>query len=65
MNCYFVQQKMVKYAEEEKMKGNIGPIVKKIIMNTGKPNTMFKFLKYAVYNIRIKEIEDLYNNYNY
>jgi len=56
---------MVKYAEEEKMKGNIGPIVKKIIMNTGKPNTMFKFLKYAVYNIRIKEIEDLYNNYNY
>ena len=44
---------MVKYAEEEKLKGNLGPIVKKIIMNTGMPNRMFKFVKYALYNIRI------------
>ena len=44
---------MVKYAEEEKLKGNMGPIVKKIIMKTGKENTMFKFIKYAMYNVRI------------
>jgi hypothetical protein len=56
---------MVKYAEDEKLKGNIGPIAKKIIMNTGKPNTMFKFLKYALYNIRIKEVEDIYTSYNF
>jgi len=52
---------MIKYAEEEKLKGNIGSIVKKIIMKTGTKNTMFKFLKHSFYNIRIQEIEDLYN----
>lgn len=56
---------MIKYAEKEKLKGNLGPIVKKIILKTGMPNTMFKYIKYSIYNVRIQEIEDLFNQYNF
>ena len=56
---------MIKFAEEEKRKGNMGPIIEKIIMKTGNNETMFKHIKHYVYNLRIKEIEELNNAYNY
>lgn len=27
------------------------------------PNTMFKYIKYSIYNVRIQEIEDLFDQY--
>ena len=61
-NMYILFQEMIKYVKEEEQKGNVGPVVKKIISKTGSNKNgcmVFTIVKYHLFGDRVKWIDDI------
>ena len=50
---------MVKYAEVEQRKGNLGDLAKKIIKKTGKSGTIFAIIKFHLFGERHSDTENI------
>ena len=50
---------MIRYADDEEQKGNLGQVAKKIIQKTGKHGTLFAMIKFHFFGERDSETENI------
>lgn len=58
-NMYTLMQSMIRYAEDEEQKGNLGLIAKNIIKKTGTKGTLFSIMKFHLFGDRDQEVENI------
>ena len=63
-NMYFMMQNIIKYAREQRDKGNLGPIAEQVIKLTGLKGTLFKVVHFSLFGDRDKDIEEIEIQHN-
>lgn len=58
-NIYTLMHSMIKFAEDEEQKGNLGLIAKNIIKRTGAKGTLFSIMKFHLFGDRDQEVENI------
>ena len=61
---FFVKQNMLKYAQDQEMRGNLDRLVKRVIMKTGAPGKLFKSIKFHLFGLRDTEVEQIEIQHN-
>ena len=61
-NMYILLQEMIKYIKDEEQKGDVGPVVRKIISKTGSRQNncmVFSIAKHHLFGDRVKWVDDI------